>query len=141
MLVSVAAQAKRPMYFLTSCAKNTGPQPPSPQSKGKMELEISHLAQLDLEEIADYIAQDSPANADRFVESLQMQCRKLVRAPFAYVARPEVGDGFRSCAHGRYTIFFRVDGKRVFIVRILHSARDVIHEVALRDQHSGGEIH
>lgn len=91
-----------------------------------MELEISPLAQLDLEEIADYIARDSPTNADRFIESLQFQCHKLARAPFAYVARPEVGEGIRSCSYGRYTIFFRVDEPMVHVVRILHSARDVV---------------
>ena len=90
-----------------------------------MLVAFSPLAQTDLEGIGDYIAQDSPANAVRFVERLRAQCRKLVRAPMGYVARPELGAGLRSCALGRYVIFFRPGVDVVRIERILHSARDV----------------
>jgi toxin ParE1/3/4 len=90
-----------------------------------MHLEFSPLAQIDLETIGDYIAEDSPANALRFVEGLRTQCEKITRAPSVYVARPEFADGLRSCAHGRYIIFFRLTTDVVRIVRILHSAMDV----------------
>ena len=90
-----------------------------------MRLDFSPLAQTDLEAIGDYIAQDSPGNAIRFVEGLRAQCEKITRAPLAYLARQDLADGLRSCALGRYVIFFRliVDGVR--IARILHSALDV----------------
>jgi toxin ParE1/3/4 len=39
-----------------------------------MRLEISPLAEFDLETIGDYIAQDSPVNAVRFVEGWRVQC-------------------------------------------------------------------
>jgi toxin ParE1/3/4 len=90
-----------------------------------MHLEFSPLAQIDLEEIGDYIALDSPANAVRFIEGMRAQCRKLTHSPFAYVARPELGEGLRSCAHGRYIIFFRVSDHLVRIERVLHSSRDI----------------
>ena len=90
-----------------------------------MELQLSPAAQDDLEAIGDFIAQDSPANAVRIVMALRAQCQRLVKAPMAYVARPELGDGLRSCAHGRYVIFFRPTAELVRIERILHSARDV----------------
>ncbi len=90
-----------------------------------MKLQLSPAAQDDLEAIGDFIAQDSPANAVRFVMALRAQCQRLVKTPMAYVARPELGDGLRSCAHGRYVIFFRPAADMVRIERILHSARDV----------------
>lgn len=90
-----------------------------------MQLEFAPLAQFDLETIGDYIAQDSPGNALRFVQGLHTQCQKITMAPLAYVARPELGDGFRSCAHGRYVIFFRPSANLVRIERILHSAMDI----------------
>lgn len=90
-----------------------------------MRLELSPLAQTDLEAIGDYIALDSPGNALRFIEGVRDQCRRITRAPLAYVARPELGDGLRSCAHGRYVIFFRPDADVVRIERILHSAMDI----------------
>jgi toxin ParE1/3/4 len=90
-----------------------------------MRLELSPLAQADLENIADYIALDSPGNALRFIEGFQDQFRKIARAPLAYVARPELGHGIRSCAHGRYVIFFRPAADLIRIERVLHSAMDI----------------
>ena len=98
-----------------------------------MRIEFSPLAQTDLEAIGDYIAQDSPANAIRFIEGLRAQCQRLVRAPMAYVARPELGEGLRSCAYGRYVIFFRPGNDLVRIECVLHSARDVRTELEADD--------
>jgi toxin ParE1/3/4 len=94
-----------------------------------MRLELSPLAETDLEAIGDYIALDSPGNALRFIQELRDQCRKIMKAPMAYVARPEVGDGLRSCAYGRYVIFFRPSVEVVRIERILHSALDIRSEL------------
>ena len=90
-----------------------------------MRLEFSPLAESDLEAIGDYIAMDSPANAVRFIDGLQDQCEKIARAPMGYVARPELAVDLRSCAHGRYVIFFRPSATLVRIERILHSALDI----------------
>ena len=90
-----------------------------------MQLEFAPLALLDLETIGDYIAQDSPGNALRFIQGLRAQCQKFCVAPVAYVARPELAEGLRSCAHGRYVIFFRPVANLVRIERILHSAMDI----------------
>ena len=94
-----------------------------------MRLEFSPLAEADLEAIGDYIAQDSPGNALRFIQGLRQQCQKITVAPAAYVARPELGDGLRSCAHGRYVLFFRYSDSLVRIERILHSAMDIRPEL------------
>ncbi len=71
-----------------------------------MRLEFAPMAEVDLEAIGDFIAHDSPGNAIRFIEGLRVQCQRIARAPMAYVARPELGDALRSCAHGRYVILF-----------------------------------
>ena len=94
-----------------------------------MRLDFSPLAEADLEAIGDYIASDSPGNALRFVQAVSAQCRKIAESPMAYVARPELGDDLRSCAHGRYVIFFRPGGGVVRIERILHSAMDIRSEL------------
>ena len=90
-----------------------------------MRLELSPLATADLEAIGDYIAKDSLGNALNFIQGMRAQCQKIVRAPMAYVARPELGMGLRSCAHGRYVIFFRAHDAVVRVERILHSAMDI----------------
>ena len=90
-----------------------------------MRLEFSPAAEDDLEEIGDYIALDNPATAVQFIDKLRDQCERLLKSPVGYVARPEVGEGLRSCAHGRYLLFFRVEADVLRIERILHSARDI----------------
>ncbi|MFA7254463.1 MAG: type II toxin-antitoxin system RelE/ParE family toxin [Patescibacteria group bacterium] len=95
-----------------------------------MQLEFAPLAQVDLEIIGDYIALDSPGNALRFIQGLRAQCHKICQAPLVYVARPELGDGLRSCAHKRYVIFFRPTADLVRIERILHSAMDLSGQFA-----------
>lgn len=85
-------------------------------------------AELDLEEIADYIAADNPARAVSFVQEIRDRCIKIGTAPLAYAAPPELGEAIRSCPHGRhYVIFFRVEPSdhAVLIVRVLHGARDL----------------
>ena len=90
-----------------------------------MRLEFSPLALSDLETIGDYISQDSPENALRFIQTLRGQCQKICLAPLAYVVRLELESGLRSCVHGRYVIFFRPIKDLVRIERILHSAMDL----------------
>jgi toxin ParE1/3/4 len=90
-----------------------------------MQLEFAPLALGDLETIGDYIAKDSPGNALRFIQTLRGQCQKICLAPLVYVARPELDHGLRSCALGRYVIFFRPTADLVRIERILHSAMDL----------------
>ncbi|BEU65710.1 type II toxin-antitoxin system RelE/ParE family toxin [Ralstonia pseudosolanacearum] len=90
-----------------------------------MRLAITPLAEQDLESIADYIAQDNPACAVTFVRDLREQCQRLVLNPPGYRLRPELGDDIRSCAYGRYVIFFVAASDEVIVIRILHGARDL----------------
>jgi len=86
---------------------------------------MSRQAEMDLAEITEFIARDNPARAFEFEEELVEHARKIGRAPFAYVERPELGARLRSCAHGAYVIFFTVDDRVVRIERILHGSRDL----------------
>jgi toxin ParE1/3/4 len=90
-----------------------------------MNLVFSPSAESDLEEIADYIAMDSPARALAFVQELREQCRVLTQLPQAFPAREGLAPGLRMMPYRRYLIFYRPAGGEVRIERILHSARDV----------------
>jgi len=90
-----------------------------------MRVVFTVQAEQDLEEIGDYIAADNPARAVSFVREIREHCVKIANSPLAYVARPELGDGIRTCAHGRYVIVFQPSSEEVLIVRILHGARDI----------------
>ncbi len=86
---------------------------------------FSPLASQDLEEIGDYIAQDNPSRALTFIQELREQCKKICNAPLGYRARPELGDGIRSCPFGNYMILYRPEESDVLIIRVLHGAMDL----------------
>ena len=90
-----------------------------------MILEFSSEAENDLEQIADYIAQDDPQRALSFVGELRSKCERLLDAPnsFAFVPRFE-HHGIRRRVHGNYLIFYRVESEKVVIIHILHGATD-----------------
>jgi addiction module RelE/StbE family toxin len=90
-----------------------------------MILEFSSEAADDLEQIADYIAQDNPQRALSFVRELRGKCEDLVDAPnsFALVPRYE-HHGIRRRVHGNYLIFYRVEAAKVVIIHILDGAAD-----------------
>jgi toxin ParE1/3/4 len=60
-----------------------------------MRVDISPLAERDLEAIGDYIASDNPLRALSFVAELRTLCAKIAKAPRAYRARPELGKDIR----------------------------------------------
>lgn len=90
-----------------------------------MILELSSEAESDLEQIADYIAQDNPRRALSFIRELRSKCEDLVDNPngFALVPRYE-RHGIRRRVHGNYLIFYRVETAKVVIVHVLHGATD-----------------
>jgi toxin ParE1/3/4 len=90
-------------------------------------LLLSPKAVADLEEIAEYIAQDNPVRAASFVAELEATCRSVAAAPELYPARTDLAPGLRMAVHGRYLVLYRdLTGEfTVRIERVLHSARDL----------------
>lgn len=83
------------------------------------------LALADLAEIWSYIADDSEANADRFLDRLEGKLRLLATQPGMGRARPELMHDLRSFPFERYVFFFFALPEGIEIVRVIHSARDV----------------
>lgn len=77
----------------------------------------------DLEEIADFIAQDNPARALSFIEELIAVCARIGELPQTYPRRADLAKGLRQAVHGRYLILFTADDSGVVIERIVHGAR------------------
>lgn len=80
---------------------------------------ISPRARADLIEIWSYIADDSEANADAFIDKLNETIQVLGRH------REELASGIQSFPFGRYIIFYRAVTSAIEIVRVLHGARDI----------------
>lgn len=83
------------------------------------------LAAADIGEIWDYIAEDSLAQADAWVDRLDEVLRLLSTQPRIGRARDELSPGLRSMPFGRYVIFYEPLDDGIDVVRLLHSARDV----------------
>ena len=79
----------------------------------------------DIAEIWDYIAEDNPDAADRWVDRLDQQFQLLAAQPLMGRARDELVPGIRSFPFGRYVIFYTPLDDGIDVMRVLHSARDI----------------
>jgi len=79
-------------------------------------------AKTDLAEIWDYIADDSEARADAFVEKIDETFKTLAARPHIGRKRDELGEDLRSLPVGRYVIFYRPlpDGIEIIRVSTIH---------------------
>ena len=85
----------------------------------------SPASEKDLDEIWDYVAEDSPLQADRLWERFRLKLEHLAEWNTIGRPRPELSKQCRSYPFGKYCFYFRpVDGG-IEVLRILHSARDI----------------
>ncbi len=97
----------------------------------KFKLVITPGAERDLDDLFAYIAQDSPANALKFLADLRKRLKTLTTFPRRGPLAPEDGlDGLeiRHLLYRDYRIVFAIDGKTVVILQALHGSRLVQEE-------------
>ncbi len=90
-----------------------------------IELVLAREAQLDLRNIADYIARDNSGRAVSFVEELLAAMELIRERPESFRVRSEWRPDLRSAVHHGYQIIFRFNGRIVEIVRVMHGSRDI----------------
>lgn len=88
-------------------------------------LAISASAKADLLEIWAWVAEDSPAAADRMLDRLYEVAGNLGELPKMGRPREELGEGLRSFVVGSHVVFYRARPDRLELVRVLHGRRDV----------------
>jgi len=87
-------------------------------------------AKADLIEIADYIAVDNPAAAERFLDAAEAAFAQLAALPSIGQVVPfssALAQGMRVWrveGFERYLIFYRPVGSCLEVVRVLHTSRD-----------------
>lgn len=89
------------------------------------ELIISEEAEADLEDIWDYIADDSPLNADHFIGEIYRKCLNITVLDGIGRPRDELADGLFSIPQKKFMIFFLRNDECVSIARILRASRDI----------------
>jgi len=87
-------------------------------------LKFTPLARSDLRDIRDYIAQDNPEAAVRYIHILKQKCELLAENPGMGTKREEYL-GLYKFPVGNYLIFYRPRDIGIEVIRILHGARDV----------------
>ena len=92
----------------------------------KFAVRITRTAERDVDGIWNYIAQDSPDAAERFMGDLLRQTMTLERFPerCPLIAENELmGTAYRHLIHEDYRTVFRVSGRTVLVLRIIRGSR------------------
>lgn len=89
------------------------------------EYKLALAAELDLNEIEAYIAQDHPAAAEDVIDGIEAACRLIAEHPRVGRHRDEIELGVMSFPVGSYLIYYTAEeNQSVGIARIIHSKRD-----------------
>lgn len=90
-----------------------------------MQLKLSRFIEGDLDDVANFIAQDNPRRAVIFIREIRAKFSEIRRTPLAYQLRPDIGEEARLANLGNYAILFRVMGDVVKIERVVYGSRDL----------------
>ena len=82
-------------------------------------------AEGDILEIWDFIAEDSVAEADLWVDRLDAKFELWATQPMMGRPRDELAQGLRSLTFGRYVVFFEPMLEGIDVIRVLHGSRDL----------------
>jgi len=86
-----------------------------------MKIIWSPLAISRASEIADYIAQDKPSAAKRWINEVFIKVEQLKSSPQIGRVVPEISDNkFRELVYGNYRIIYRMEIKQISILTIRH---------------------
>lgn len=87
---------------------------------------LSRAAIADLDDIWDYIHQDSVLQADRMQDRIFAACQQLACNPHRGRPRPELRAGLRSFLAKPYLLFYTIELEdAVTVRRIIHHSRDL----------------
>jgi plasmid stabilization system protein ParE len=86
-----------------------------------MKITWSPLAIERASEIAEYIAQDKPSAAEKWINTVFSKVEQLKSAPEIGRVVPEIrNDQFRELIYGNYRIIYRIEKTKISILTIRH---------------------
>ena len=94
------------------------------------EVVYSHAAQGDLQDIWAFIAEENPDAADVLEAVIRAEVQQLAELPSLGHRRRDLTlhDLWFHTVRKNYLIVYRLD-ERLEIIRVLHGARDAVHEL------------
>src|SRR5437660_1540977 len=91
-----------------------------------MKAHVSLPADVDINEIWNYISQDNPAAADRVEETIHDTIEKLAEHPnFGHFRDDVAPREYRFYRVYSYLIVYRIEGDTLIVVRVVHGARNL----------------
>ena len=85
---------------------------------------INVLASQDLNEIADYFAENSVEAGERFFQAFNRKCQQLVAFPNSGRSYAAIRPGLRGLPLDSYIIFYRILEDGIEILRVVSGRRD-----------------
>ncbi len=86
-----------------------------------MKIIWSPLAVDRASEIVDYISQDKPLAAEKWIETVFSNVEVILSSPEIGRVVPEIGDNhFREFLYGNYRIIYKIDHNQLLILTIRH---------------------
>jgi toxin ParE1/3/4 len=97
-------------------------------------LYLSPEAEEDLFQAAEYLdrATANRAFGHQLHDDIDHVMDLIAENPSMGRPRPELRNGLRGFSHGHYTIFWRLHGDEIEIVRVLHHRQDLEREFGVR---------
>ena len=89
------------------------------------QLVVTKPAKADLRHIHRYIAKENPKAATKLADALVDKMFNLAQSPYNGAPRDWIAKGLRALPYKSYCIYFHIDGNKLVVLRILHSAQDV----------------
>jgi toxin ParE1/3/4 len=90
---------------------------------------LSKLAEDDIRRIYRFgIETFGQRQADLYFDALFEQLDKIATSPTIYQAMESIRPGYRRCVFGSHTIYYRIDGTAVSIMRILGRENPILFD-------------
>jgi len=91
-----------------------------------IKIEWTRSAITDVKRLRDYIAHDSEAYAERFVQKIIEGVERAAFFPYSGRRVPESDDErVREVLFQNYRVMYRVEAERIAVLMVIHGARDL----------------
>jgi toxin ParE1/3/4 len=97
-------------------------------SVGPYSIKLLPQARRDINEIWFQIVKVNPPAAEKLLTKFDERVLSLRQFPDRGAPRDELIEGLRMLVEGKYLIFYRVSGKTVEVVRVLHGAQNLMRQ-------------
>ena len=91
-----------------------------------MKISFEPAARDELNDIFEWIAQDSPSAASNLIIRIEEKIERLAVPNLAHMGRPGLVEGTRELVEYPYIIVYKVDERlqEIIVISVVHSARD-----------------